>query len=618
MWLDNASKIDMLFYKPYADLIVNTVNNRSLNPLTIGLFGSWGAGKSTLLCMIEESINNGPEDIVCINLNAWMFEGYDDAKYTLMESLLKQIEEKQSKFGNICGKLTSLLKRVNYFKLGKDALAKGLPLIASVITGNPLPLAFSLSGDITELLQKAPEAINGLKELKDKYIEEENKESTIQNIRLFKKEFSDLLNESKISNLVVIIDDLDRCTPERIIDTLEAIKLFLSVPKTTFIIAVDDRIIEYSVKRKYPLLDEKSVDISKDYIEKIIQLPINIPELSSKDVENYLIILITQLYLKNDVFSDVLNKLYLRKYMLDEKSMTADQLLELFNINDANVLNENYTKEMFVGDLRIINSVKGIVSASLKGNPRQAKRFLNTFIAKKSLSKMYFGDEINIQILAKLLALQIIDIDAFRELNEWNKQFDGEINQLKVITACAENDAEPIPSQFSRWGTPRMHKWLMCEPKELYNQNLSKYFYLSRDVLNKNNDLVNELSIDEKSMLQELMNASDGSIDGAIVKLATKNIDSIDKIIKIIVKKFESGDVKLNVIRRLFSSFQSHRNMIIEAIRKMSREALGMSALPHLIAMLTADPSLVRPIFEQMNGKNMPKATFDALSKAFL
>jgi len=312
MWLDNASKIDMLFYKPYADLIVNTVKNKDLNPLTIGLFGSWGAGKSTLLSMIEGGINEDTDKIVCLNLNAWMFEGYDDAKSALMESLLKQIEEKQTKFGNICEKLGSLLKRVKYFKLGSDALSKGLPLVASILTGNPLPLALSFTGDILEVIKKAPEAIDGLKELKYKYIEDEEskKESTVQNIRLFKKEFSDLLMESEIKNLVVIIDDLDRCTPERIIYTLEAIKLFLSVPKTTFIVAVDERIIEYSVKRNYPLIDEKSLDISRDYIEKIIQLPINIPELSSKDIENFLIILIAQLYLKSDVFGEVLNKMY--------------------------------------------------------------------------------------------------------------------------------------------------------------------------------------------------------------------------------------------------------------------------------------------------------------------
>jgi len=205
---------------------------------------------------------------------------------------------------------TSLFGRIKYFKLGTDALSKGLPIVASILSGNPLPFALSLTGDLSNILQKAPETIDNLKEFKNKYIEESEKESVVQNIRLFKNEFLDLLDKSPIGNLVVIIDDLDRCTPERIIDTLEAIKLFLSVPKTTFILAVDERIIEYSIKRQYPLLDEKSFDISKDYIEKIIQLPINIPELSSKDIENYLIILITQLFLKNDVFKAVLSKIY--------------------------------------------------------------------------------------------------------------------------------------------------------------------------------------------------------------------------------------------------------------------------------------------------------------------
>ena len=61
-----------------------------------------------------------------------------------------------------------------------------------------------------------------------------------------------------------------------------------------------------------------------------------------------------------------------------------------------------------------------------KGNPRQAKRFLNTFITKRQLAKIYYGDEIDISILAKLLVLQKLDNDLFIQLNEWNKEFDTE------------------------------------------------------------------------------------------------------------------------------------------------------------------------------------------------
>jgi len=62
MWADNALKIDMLEYKPYAELIYEISNNERMNSLTIVFLGTWGNGKSTLLGLIEEKIRK-KEDI---------------------------------------------------------------------------------------------------------------------------------------------------------------------------------------------------------------------------------------------------------------------------------------------------------------------------------------------------------------------------------------------------------------------------------------------------------------------------------------------------------------------------------------------------------------------------
>ena len=48
-----------------------------------------------------------------------------------------------------------------------------------------------------------------------------------------------MLAKTEIHSLVILIDDLDRCLPERIIETLEAIKLFVAVEKTAFVIGAD-------------------------------------------------------------------------------------------------------------------------------------------------------------------------------------------------------------------------------------------------------------------------------------------------------------------------------------------------------------------------------------------
>ena len=264
MWLDNASKLDMLFYKPYANLIKEIVEEGEYNPLTIGIFGLWGAGKSTLLNMIKDSID--AQNVECIEINAWMFEGYEDAKTALMESLLQTIESNR-KFADKAGdEIKALLKRVNWLKLGTKAISLGAPLLASMSMANPLPLLLNVATDIvsdkTKMAETISNAANGVENIRENYLNEKEK-STVENIRQFKNEFERMLEKTEIKNLVELIEDLDRCNPDRIIETLEAIKLFLSVKNTTFIIAADENVIQYAIKNKYPKENNYDQEISQ-------------------------------------------------------------------------------------------------------------------------------------------------------------------------------------------------------------------------------------------------------------------------------------------------------------------------------------------------------------------
>lgn len=206
----------------------------------------------SLLQLIEAKIKSQDAKIACVSLNAWQFEDYEDAKVAIMEALLKALKDSKTVFESAGEKIKGLLARINYFKIGKDLLFKGAPYAIGAITGNPLPIAVNLSADLltsTNISEK-------LQNFSDQYIKSADSESITENIRKFRDEFEKMLADVKsIDNLVVIIDDLDRCSPDRIIDTLEAIKLFLSVKKTTFIVAVDQRIIEYAVRTKYPQIE---------------------------------------------------------------------------------------------------------------------------------------------------------------------------------------------------------------------------------------------------------------------------------------------------------------------------------------------------------------------------
>lgn len=579
MWLDNASNIDMLFYSPYADTIVNFAKNSNLTPLTIGLYGSWGAGKSSLLQLIKQQIESKAEGVVCISLNAWQFEGYEDAKIAIMESLLNALNDNKT-FAETCGeKIKGLLSRIDYLKLGKKLIREGAPYLIGALTGNPLPIALNLSAD----LANTQNILGSIKTFKEEYIKDtENKEPQTENIRKFREDFENMLNEAtSVDNLVVIVDDLDRCSPDRIIDTLEAIKLFLSVKKTNFIVAVDQRIIEYAVNVKYPQIN--GFEVSTDYIEKIIQLPIKIPELSPKDVENYLLLLVSQLHLSEDGFSSLISEIYEKKMMLADKALSTSDLESIIEGKNC-TFNSGSDKSAFEADAEIISKIGPAVSSSLKGNPRQAKRFLNTFFVRKNLATLYFGEEINLAIMAKLLALEIIEIKAFRKLYEWNSSFDGEIKELKAIekAAIAEED---LGEDFHIWSNPRVLKWLQSEPTEIYNLDLSKYFYLSRESLSSVESISASFNEEERKMLSAIQQCIKGQEYSRIEELKNMHSASQRKICDALTEHFKTDSIGLNIMSLIYIEFEDCRPDIAEILKQKTKSFYSIAALPHLQKM---------------------------------
>ena len=599
MWLDNASSVDMLFYSPYADTVVKFAKNSALTPLTIGLYGSWGAGKSSLLNLINDKLSklDKEERIACVSLNAWQFEGYEDAKIAIMEALLKSLNEKKTFREKAESKIKDLIKRIDFLKLSKNVVRKGLPYALGVLTGNPLPIALNLSAELGD----SKGVVEKISKFKDDYIKPPKDESEIENIRKFREEFEQMLEEvDSVENLTVIIDDLDRCTPDRIIDTLEAIKLFLSVKKTTFIIAVDQRIIEYAVKTKYREID--GYEVSSDYIEKIIQLPIKIPELSPKDIENYLLLLICQLHIHSEKFKNLINKIYSERLLLEERAIEYSKIEEL--ISGEGFSDYCYDIDEFKKDAHTIEKIRGVVSQSLKGNPRQTKRFLNTFFVRKNLSSLYFDDELDIAIIAKLLSLEIIDISLFKKLNEWNKAYNGENSQLKKLETLALNPSDNVDDELSKWlSKSRIVKWLLSEPNELFKFDLSKYFYLSRESLVNSENISASFTEEERQLLNRIINCEKGQEDSRIDELQAVSPMSKTRIIEEIFNKFKSDEIDLRIITSIFVKCSEFQNDVCNIIKTNTNMVLNITSVPHLKRMYNTNSDLLSELLDYLVSK---------------
>jgi formylglycine-generating enzyme required for sulfatase activity len=95
--------------------------------------------------------------------------------------------------------------------------------------------------------------------------------------------------------LVVFVDDLDRCLPEKVVEILEAIKLFLNVPQTVFVLGMDRDIVCRGIESHYGVFlpedsnqrEELPID-GNAYLQKLIQLPFNLPPLNADGREKFI------------------------------------------------------------------------------------------------------------------------------------------------------------------------------------------------------------------------------------------------------------------------------------------------------------------------------------------
>ena len=85
--------------------------------------------------------------------------------------------------------------------------------------------------------------------------------------------------ESKKGVVVIFIDDLDRCLPEKTVQILEAIKLFLNTEGFAFVLAADEEMIRRAVEAHYERSKIKDQRAS-DYLEKIFQVRFPLPDLT--------------------------------------------------------------------------------------------------------------------------------------------------------------------------------------------------------------------------------------------------------------------------------------------------------------------------------------------------
>jgi len=399
---DNETKVDLLNNEPIASSIVALLRDNPAKPITVGVHGDWGAGKSSILELVEAQIE-AQEDTLCLKFNGWRFQGFEDAKIALIEGIVTGLVEKRPALTKTGDTVKDIFSRIDWLKVARHA--GGLALTAT--TGIPSPdmveaLLGKLKGMVADPAKLATKenldgAIEGAKDLL-----KPSSKKVPQEIEAFRKAFDELLEKAGVKQLVVLIDDLDRCLPDTAIETLEAVRLFVFTNNTAFVVAADEAMIEYSVRKHFPDLPDTTGprDYARNYLEKLIQVPFRIPALGDVETRSYVTLLLVGAELGEDHegFKTLIAEARLAlqepwKSAGVDAAMLRDALGDLGD--DAAAVNAALT---------LSDQIAPLLARGTFGNPRQIKRFLNALLLREHTARARgFGDDFKRTVLAKLM-----------------------------------------------------------------------------------------------------------------------------------------------------------------------------------------------------------------------
>ena len=475
MWPDNETARDFLNFSGVADTVAEIIVQAEGRPVSIGVSGAWGAGKSSMIKLIKGALEerNGP--FVFVEFNAWLYQGYDDARAALLEVIATALaaEGKTRKTG--VEKAQELLSRVNWLR------------VARLTAGAAIPLAFGmppvgLGAELYQLIRKASagradaeamaageETVQALGDERAKLFKPKQDASPPKELHAIRECFEQTLSELGVK-LVVLIDDLDRCLPPTTISTLEAIRLFLFLENTAFVIAADETMIKHAVRNHFEDVDDSTVI---NYFDKLVQVPIRVPPLGTQEVRAYLMLL----FVDDSALSDPVKE-NIRIKVCNQLAQTwrAARVDRAFMQTTCDHLPADLVSQFDTAD-RLAPLMT--TASQIAGNPRLIKRFLNALAIRMTISKAH-GVGVDETVLAKMLLFErCAESAAYEELTTHvNNDDEG---KPRFLAEWEEKELAGEALQLEKvWDHRFIREWLAMPPR-LCDVDLRGVLYVSRE-----------------------------------------------------------------------------------------------------------------------------------------
>lgn len=258
---DFSSEKDIFKRKDFGERLISLFENTQ-EELVVALNAPWGEGKSTFIKMWQNHIKLNQDNIKIktIYFDAFKNDYQKDPFLAITSeiySLCNMKEESKKEFIKNAKEVGKSLVW-GAFKLGTKLTTAGL-VDETVLENGANDISSILNDNIEKLIE------NRIK----------NHEANKNALDKFKGDLEKFIASEK--PILFIIDELDRCRPDYALELLEQIKHLFSVKNLHFLLVVNSKQLESSIKSKYG----NEIN-AHEYLQKFITLTLELPKKLSK------------------------------------------------------------------------------------------------------------------------------------------------------------------------------------------------------------------------------------------------------------------------------------------------------------------------------------------------
>jgi Cdc6-like AAA superfamily ATPase len=309
---DRVAREDQLGFKHYVHAFAQLIDSPYTQPpVTVGIYGSWGTGKSFLLQTIEarlkdEEFQDRPNEsdlprpkVHVVSFNAWEYSASDIIWPGLVRKIMTVLEdESPTGFG---GRFLGRLRRnlLRQIRVARARIIAGVTVLVAVLLvalsqsnlDADVALGVVSALGVGGLVKLVSDTVNDpLGQWFTTLFEDRHYGGQIGYMAEIKHDLDGLQQglQQRNGRVLVIIDDLDRCEPDKAVEVLQAINLLLNFESFIVCLGIDARVITRAVERHYQDLLNESGASGFEYLDKIVQIPFRIPEPSDTEIRTFL------------------------------------------------------------------------------------------------------------------------------------------------------------------------------------------------------------------------------------------------------------------------------------------------------------------------------------------